>query len=109
MPTTLQWDAGPRIDPPVHEPKVPIASPAAVAAPDPELEPPGIYSVFQGFRASGKPLLGSGPPSANSCIASLPKSIVPASANLAVVVASTVGTRLASTFELPVVRTPLVS
>ena len=97
------------MEPPVHEPSVPMHSPAAMPAPEPLLEPPGMWSRFHGLRARGKPLVGSGPPSANSCIASLPSSTAPASFRRAVVVASSVGTRSAITLELAVVRTPSVS
>ena len=104
-----QNDAGPRIEPPVQEPSEPMHSPADTAVPEPLLDPPGMCSRFQGFRASGKPFVGSGPPSANSCMASLPSSTLPACRSLAVVVASSSGTLSAITRELAVVRTPAVS
>ena len=45
--------AGPRIEPPVSEPVAPCTSPAASAAPEPLLEPPGMWSRFHGLRAGG--------------------------------------------------------
>src|SRR5918992_3243162 len=105
----LQYDAGPLIEPPVHEPSEPMQSPAATAVPEPLLDPPGMWAGFQGLRASGKPHVGSGPPRANSCIASLPSRMLPAAARRAVVVASSAGTRSAMTREPAVVRTPAVS
>src|SRR5215831_20454597 len=105
----LQYEAGPLIEPPVQEPSEPMHSPAATAVPEPLLEPPGIWARFQGLRASGKPHVGSGPPRANSCIASLPSRMLPAASRRTVVVASSLGTRSAITRELAVVRMPLVS
>ena len=43
MPAMLQCDAGPRIEPPVHEPSVAHAeSPPRCPRPKPLLEPPGM-------------------------------------------------------------------
>ena len=55
-----------------------MACPEATAEPEPLLEPPVMWSRFQGFRAGAKGVVKSGPPRANSCIASLPKRIPPA-------------------------------
>ena len=101
-------DAGPRMLPPVSDPSEPMHSPAATAAPEPLLEPPGMWSGFHGLRAGSKRLVG-GPPRANSCIASLPSSTVPAAFSRATTVASCDGTRCSSTFDCAVVRTPAVS
>src|SRR4051812_4088430 len=51
-PTTPVNDAGCRIDPPVSVPSAPTASPAATAATDPPLEPPGTRERSHGFRVS---------------------------------------------------------
>ena len=54
-------------------------NPAAMAVPDPLLDPPGMCSRFYGFRASGNRRWDQGHRGANSCIASLPSRIVPGS------------------------------
>ena len=90
-------DAGPRMEPPVQEPRAPITWPAATAEPLPLLEPPVMWARCQGLRAGSKGVDQSGPPRANSCIASLPTSTPPAAFSRAVVVASTCGTRSRST------------
>ena len=73
--------------------------PAATAEPEPLLEPPGMWSRFQGLRAKGKEVVGSGPPRAHSYMDSLPRSTVPAPLSLATVVACSVGIRSLSTLE----------
>jgi hypothetical protein len=50
MPTTPQAAAGRRTEPPVSEPSAPNARAAATAAPDPDEEPPVMWSGFHGFR-----------------------------------------------------------
>src|SRR4029453_9546963 len=45
---------GPGFGPPVPEPVAPWTSPAASAAPEPLLEPPGMCSRFHGLRAGGE-------------------------------------------------------
>ena len=97
------------MDPRVHEPIAPMQSPAATAAAEPVLEPPVDRAVFQGFRETGKPALGSGPPTANSFMASFPSSMAPADVKRAATVESTVGTLSALTLDPAVVRTPAVS
>ena len=103
-----QYAAGMRMEPPVSEPSAAMQSPAATAVPDPLDDPPGPRSVSQGLRDNSKRLV-SGPPSANSCIASLPSTMTPASRSLATEVASLAGTRCSSTLDCAVVRTPAVS
>jgi hypothetical protein len=49
-PTTPQNDAGILIEPPMSEPVASVAVPAASAAADPPLEPPGEYPVCHGLR-----------------------------------------------------------
>src|ERR1700733_4150302 len=49
-PGTPQNDAGWRIEPPVSVPSAATASPAATAAAEPPLEPPGTRSGSAGFR-----------------------------------------------------------
>src|ERR1700691_4136916 len=50
IPTTPQAAAGSLTDPPVSEPRAPNASPAAIATPEPEDEPPVMCSGFHGLR-----------------------------------------------------------
>src|SRR6188472_1094630 len=71
-PTTPQWQAGPRIDPLVSEPKAKGKKPAATATPLPEEDAPGIWSTFHGLRAGGNGRSKLGPPRAYSCVASFP-------------------------------------
>src|SRR5476651_1379441 len=92
IPVTPQYAAGVRIEPPVSLPVPPSTSPAATAAPVPLEEPPVWRSGFHGLRAGGHGRSNDGPPSANSCVASFPIKIVPASASLRTAVASVAGT-----------------
>ena len=55
IPTTPQWDAGWRTEPPVSEPMAPMHMSADTAAADPPLDPPGILSGSQGLRVNLKP------------------------------------------------------
>src|ERR1700677_2917287 len=109
MPLRPQYAAGLRIEPPVSVPVPPRTSPAATAAPVPLDEPPVWCSVFQGLRAGGHGRSNEGPPRANSCMVSFPIKIVPASASLRTVVASTRGTLFMSWREFAVVRIPAVA
>jgi hypothetical protein len=49
-----QYDAGMRIDPPVSLPMAMNTMPAATAAPDPPLDPPGMRAVSHGLRTGPK-------------------------------------------------------
>src|SRR4029079_5375969 len=91
--------AGPRIEPPVSVPIPHRIMPEATAAPVPLLEPAVKWSVFHGLRAGGEGRSKEGPPSANSCVVSLPISTVPAADSLAAQVASAVGTFSARIFD----------
>jgi hypothetical protein len=51
-PTSPQWLAGIRIDPPPSLACAIETMPEATAAAAPPLEPPGVCSVFQGFSAA---------------------------------------------------------
>ncbi len=101
--------AGPRIDPPVSEPRAAGTSPAATAAPEPLDEPPVKWSRFHGLRAGGQGRSKDGPPCANSWVASLPISTAPASYSFVTVVASKLGTVSMQVRECPVVRIPAVA
>src|ERR1700722_10459743 len=75
--------AGPRIEPPVSVPIPHRMTPAATAAPVPLLDPAVKCSGFHGLCAGGFGRSNDGPPSANSCVVSLPISTVPAAASRA--------------------------
>ncbi len=87
-PTTPQWDAGWRMDPPVSEPKAPTHMSAAIAAADPPLEPPGIRVRSHGLRVNLKPECSLDDPMANSSMFSLPRITAPAFFNFWTTVAS---------------------
>src|ERR1700686_1278922 len=53
-PATPQRDAGMRMEPPVSVPMLPWQRPAATAAAEPPLEPPGMRVGSQGFRTGPK-------------------------------------------------------
>ena len=53
-PTRPEKAAGRRIEPPPSLPSARGQTPAATAAAEPALEPPGVKAVFQGFRVVGK-------------------------------------------------------
>ena len=53
-PTTEQYDAGVRIDPPVSVPSAPKHRSAETAAAEPPDDPPGFRSSAQGFRTGPK-------------------------------------------------------
>ena len=100
--------AGPRMEPPVSEPMAPRHRPAATAAAEPEDEPDGSCSGFQGLRAGGHGRSKLVPPMANSQVASLPVKMAPAWASLLTQVASVVGTWSWNKAEWPVVAMPAV-
>ncbi|MNV32866.1 hypothetical protein D3C71_1242160 [compost metagenome] len=60
------------MEPPVSEPSEKNTSPAATAAADPPLEPPGTRSKSQGLRTGPKLEFSLDPPIANSSIFNLP-------------------------------------
>src|SRR5580700_10481834 len=70
--------AGLRTLPPVSLPSAIGNSPAAKPEPEPEDEPPGWWSVFHGLRAGAHGRSKLGPPIANSCVESLPRTMAPA-------------------------------
>jgi hypothetical protein len=107
-PTTPQNDAGDRTEPPVSSPSEAAQSAAATAMPEPDEEPPGSWSRFQGLRGwpNGNCCV---PPSANSVRFSLPSRMPPAALSRAIVVASAAGTWSSRIREPDVVRTPAVS
>ncbi len=78
-PTIPQSAAGWRIEPPVSVPIAHGASPAATAAADPPLEPPGTRSVSHGLRTTPYPEFSFDEPIANSSMLVLPIIAAPAS------------------------------
>src|SRR3989442_286166 len=108
MPTTPQKVAGFRIDPDVSPPVATVSSPAARAAADPLLDPPGVRVRFHGLCASGNAPPPPALPKENSGKLVLPTSTAPARFSRATTVASKSGTKPSSTRVFAVVRMPLV-
>ena len=75
----------------------------------PEDDPAVKCSGFHGLRAGGAKTSKLGPPSANSCVVSLPISTVPAAANREAQVASAAGMLPSSNRDWQVVAMPAVS
>src|SRR5579864_9215189 len=86
--TTPQWEPGSRILPPVSLPSARVASPAATAAAEPPLEPPGTRIGSHGLRVGPYPEFSVLLPNANSSQLVLPSRIAPASRSRTVTVAS---------------------
>src|SRR5580765_1426886 len=100
--------AGWRIDPPVSDPSATGASPAATAAADPPLDPPGVRSSAQGFRVGPKAEFSVEDPIANSSQLVLPITTAPAASRRETTVASYGGTKVSRTRDEAVVRIPRV-
>jgi len=79
--------AGIRMEPPVSVPMPTMQAPAATAAPDPPLEPPGMRPVSHGLRVVGVIV-----PMANSWVWVLPTSTAPARFSSSTTAASVCGT-----------------
>ena len=77
-PTTPHSDAGCRTLPPVSVPNAQTASPAATAAAEPPLEPPGTRSRSQGLCTGPYAEFSFDEPIANSSQLVLPTSTAPA-------------------------------
>ena len=82
-PAIPQTAAGILIDPPVSLPSAIGTTPAATAAPDPPLDPPGTRAVSQGLAAGGLKT-----PQASSWVVVLPTITAPASRSRATTAAS---------------------
>src|SRR5439155_443220 len=74
-----QRDAGMRMEPPVSEPSAAGQNPAATAAADPPLDPPGVRDRSQGFRTDPAWGFALVTPYANSWRPVLPTITAPAS------------------------------
>src|SRR5262245_49249365 len=108
MPTTPQNVAGLRIDPDVSPPVATVSSPAASAAADPLLEPPGVRDKFHGFAASGNAPPSPALPNENSGSFIFPTGTAPACFSFVTTVASKSGTKSSSTGVFAVVLIPFV-
>ena len=73
-----QREAGCRIEPPVSVPIAHGAEPAATAAADPPLEPPGTRVSSHGFFTGPNPEFSFEDPMANSSMLVLPSTLAPA-------------------------------
>ena len=87
-PTTPQKAAGWRIEPPVSSPRARTAVPAARAAAEPPLEPPGTREVSRGLRQISKPEFSLEDPMPNWSMFVLPTITASASRSRAITVAS---------------------
>src|ERR1700719_4278014 len=103
-----QKEPGCRIDPPVSVPRDTTANPAATAAAEPPLEPPGTRSGASGFRTGPYAEFSLELPMANSSQLVLPRMTAPAASRRCTAVASYGGMWFSRTFEPQVVRTPRV-
>ncbi len=83
--------------------------PAASAAPEPPLEPPGTRSVFQGLRHWPETGLTERIPKQSSCSVALPTITAPARRKRATTAASSFGTWFSKKVEPLVVLRPAVS
>src|SRR5438309_6928210 len=83
---------GIRIEPPVSDPSASGTIPAATAAADPPLDPPGMRSVAHGLRTGPNAEFSLDDPIANSSQLVLPTTTAPAASSRATAVASYGGT-----------------
>ena len=77
-PTTLQYAAGFRSDPPISLPSAIGSIPQASATAAPPLDPPQVFVVSYGFRVAPKTVLKVCDPAPNSGVLVLPIVIAPA-------------------------------
>src|SRR5215510_463799 len=108
MPTTPLRAAGWRMDPPVSEPSPTDAKPAATAAADPPLEPPGTRSGQRGLRVGPNAEFSVDEPIANSSRFVLPIGTAPAATTRSTTVAEYGGRHPARIFDEHVVGIPRV-
>src|SRR6516165_5696661 len=108
MPTTPQSAAGWRMEPPVSDPRASGAKPAATAAAEPPLLPPGTLLGQRGLRAGPKAEFSVELPIANSSMFVLPTTTAPARRNDSTTVASYGGSQPSRIREPHVVAMPRV-
>src|SRR5437762_6739488 len=99
--------AGCRIDPPVSDRSGSGVTPAATAAADPPLDPPGVRSSAHGLCTAPNAEFSVDDPIANSSQFVLPTTIAPAASSFETAVASYGGRYVSSMRDEAVVRTPL--
>ena len=100
--------AGIRMEPPPSVPMPSGAKPAAIAAPVPPLEPPGVSSRFQGLKVGPNSRLSVAPFQPYSGVLVLPRTMAPAALRRSTEGASSVGTLSSFRREPQVVLIPLV-
>src|SRR5439155_19811899 len=96
------------MDPPVSDPSASGTIPAATAAADPPLDPPGMRSSAQGLRTGPNAEFSFDDPIANSSQLVLPTMTAPAASRRATAVASYGGTNVSRMRDEAVVRMPRV-
>src|SRR5262249_59241822 len=106
MPTTPLNAAGWRIEPPVSEPSPTAAKPAATAAADPPLEPPGTRSGLRGLRVGPNAEFSVDEPIANSSRFGFPIGMPPAATTPPATLAEHGGRPPARVFDRQAVATP---
>src|SRR3990172_7610793 len=94
-----QKPAGWRMEPPVSEPRAKMASPAATAAAEPPLEPPGTRERSQGLWVGKKAEFSVDEPMANSSILVFPIITAPTPLSLPTTAASYGGVKSSRTPE----------
>src|SRR5262249_23047406 len=107
-PTTPHSDAGWRIEPPVSDPRPSAANPAATAAADPPLDPPGTRRASWGLRVGPNAEFSVDEPIANSSQFVLPIMTPPAATTRSTAVAVYGGRQPSRIRDPQVVGTPLV-
>ena len=108
MPTTPHNAAGWRMEPPVSEPRLSGTKPAATAAAEPPLLPPGTLPGSCGLRVGPKAEFSVELPMANSSRFVLPSVTAPAPARDVTTVASKGGRQPSRMSDPQVVVTPRV-
>src|ERR1700686_3255139 len=108
MPTTPHNEAGCRTEPPVSEPSASDAKPAATAAAEPPLDPPGTRESSCGLRVGPNAEFSVELPIANSSRLVLPTATAPASRTRCTTVASYGGRHPSRIRDEHVVGTPRV-
>src|SRR5262249_50248384 len=108
MPTTPLNAAGWRIEPPVSEPSPTAAKPAATAAADPPLRPPGTRSRLPGLRVGPKAEYPGDEPIGTAWRFAFPIGMPPAAPPRSTTVAEYGGRHPSRIFDEHVVGTPRV-
>ncbi len=91
MPTTPQWEAGMRTEPPWSPPVARSTSPAATSAPEPVDEPPALWPMARGLCTGPVTLVAAPPEKEKYSHTDLPTISAPASSSRVTTVASNSG------------------